>query len=69
MPDEFTVVFESRDQRAVSDRALVLHSLGIPYECDLETSAGGHGWSYYNHMLPKAFAFMLARLEQERLRV
>lgn len=32
MPDEFTVVFESRDQRAVSDRALVLHSLGIPYE-------------------------------------
>jgi S-formylglutathione hydrolase FrmB len=46
-----------------------LYSLGIPHECDLETSAGGHSWKYYNHMLPKAFAFMLARLEQERLRV
>ncbi len=32
MPDEFTVVFEARDRQAVSDRALVLHSLGIPYE-------------------------------------
>ena len=53
-----------------SDRLrMKLYSLGIPYECDLETSAGGHSWSYYNHMLPKAFAFMLSRLEQERLRV
>jgi S-formylglutathione hydrolase FrmB len=53
-----------------SDRLrMKLHSLGIPYECDLETSAGGHSWSYYNHMMPKAFEFMKRRLEQERLRV
>ncbi len=53
-----------------SDRLrMKLYSLGIPYECDLETSAGGHSWSYYNHMLPNVFAFMLKRLEQERQRV
>lgn len=53
-----------------SDRLrMKLYSLGIPYECDLETSAGGHSWSYYNQMLPKAFEFMTRRLEQERLRV
>lgn len=32
MLEEFTVVFEARDRQAVSDRALVLHSLGIPYQ-------------------------------------
>lgn len=53
-----------------SDRLrMKLYSLGIPYECDLETSAGGHSWKYYNHMLPKVFSYLLARLEQERLRV
>lgn len=53
-----------------SDRLrMKLYSLGIPYECDLETSAGGHSWTYYNQMLPKVFAFLLQRLEQERLRV
>jgi S-formylglutathione hydrolase FrmB len=46
-----------------------LYSLGIPHECDLETSAGGHSWAYYNHMAPAALGFIAARLEQERLRV
>lgn len=32
MLEEFAVVFESTDRQSVSDRALVLHSLGIPYQ-------------------------------------
>jgi membrane associated rhomboid family serine protease len=32
VPEEFGVVFETHSQQAVSDRALVLHSLGIPYQ-------------------------------------
>jgi pimeloyl-ACP methyl ester carboxylesterase len=45
-----------------------LFSLGIPHECDLETSAGGHGFDYYNHQAPQAIAFLLSRLDQERRR-
>lgn len=46
-----------------------LYSLGIMHEHDMETTAGGHGWSYYNHMAPKALEFIAQRLDQERLRV
>ncbi|MEX0711178.1 MAG: alpha/beta hydrolase-fold protein [Pirellulales bacterium] len=46
-----------------------LAALGIPHECDLETSAGGHGWAYYNHVGPAAIAFIADRLEKERLRL
>jgi enterochelin esterase-like enzyme len=46
-----------------------LYSLGIMHETDLETSAGGHGWNYYNHMAPKAIGFIAQRLDQERRRV
>lgn len=46
-----------------------LGSLGIPFECDLETIAGGHGVSYYGHMAERAVEFLATRLEQERLRV
>lgn len=46
-----------------------LYSLGIPHDCDLETSAGGHGWQYYNHMAPAAVGYLVERLERERLRV
>lgn len=49
--------------------AMKLSALGIPYECDLETSAGGHSWDYYNHMAEAALNFVMRRLEQERLRV
>ena len=30
--EQFSVVYESRNPRSVADRALVLHSLGIPYQ-------------------------------------
>ncbi|MBL8825711.1 MAG: hypothetical protein JNM18_01910 [Planctomycetaceae bacterium] len=46
-----------------------LYSLGIPFDCDLETSAGGHTWQYYNHMAPAAIAYLCERLERERLRI
>ena len=53
-----------------SDRLhMKLWSLGVPHEYDLETSAGGHGFDYYNHMAPKAIEFLVNRLEQERLRI
>jgi S-formylglutathione hydrolase FrmB len=46
-----------------------LSALGIPHERDLETSAGGHSFEYYNHMAPTALKFVAERLEKERLRV
>ena len=45
-----------------------LWSLGIPHECDLETTGGGHGFDYYDKMAPRAIGFLAERLEQERLR-
>jgi len=46
-----------------------LAALGIPFEYDLETSGGGHGFEYYNRMAEKAVGFIVNRLESERLRV
>ena len=46
-----------------------LYSLGVPYEADLETSAGGELWPYADRMAEKALAFIADRLERERLRV
>lgn len=46
-----------------------LFSLGVPYECDLETTCGGHGFTYYAKMAATAIGFVAERLEKERLRV
>jgi S-formylglutathione hydrolase FrmB len=46
-----------------------LWSLGVPFECDLETEAGGHSFDYACHMAPRVIGFLAQRLEQERLRV
>jgi S-formylglutathione hydrolase FrmB len=46
-----------------------LYSLGVPFECDLETSAGGHSFEYASHMAPRVVEFIAKSLEQERLRV
>ena len=46
-----------------------LASLGVPFECDLETEGGGHGFAYYNRMAEKAVTFLAQRLEKERLRL
>jgi pimeloyl-ACP methyl ester carboxylesterase len=46
-----------------------LSSLGVPFECDLKTEAGGHSFEYACHMAPRAIGFLAKRLEQERLRI
>jgi S-formylglutathione hydrolase FrmB len=45
-----------------------LYSLGVPYEADLETTAGGHSWQYYEAMAEPALRFIHESLEKERLR-
>lgn len=35
-----------------------LSSLGVPHQCDLETTGGGHGFEYYNRMAETAVAFI-----------
>jgi S-formylglutathione hydrolase FrmB len=53
-----------------SDRLhMKLASMGIPHECDLRTTAGGHGAPYYHHMAPAAVEFLLRGLEKERRRI
>lgn len=56
--------FESSDRLRMK-----LSSLGVPFEYDLETTAGGHGFDYYNHMAPRAVGYLADALERERLRV
>jgi enterochelin esterase-like enzyme len=56
--------FESSDRLQMK-----LASLGIPFECDLETEAGGHGFTYYNHMAERAVGFLVEHLEAERRRL
>jgi len=46
-----------------------LSSLGVPFECDLETQAGGHTWKYFARMAIPAVDFLANRLERERLRI
>ena len=46
-----------------------MSALGIMHEYDGETSAGGHGWQYYNHMAPQAVGYIAQRLDQEERRV
>jgi S-formylglutathione hydrolase FrmB len=60
---------DHRWQDSAQKLRMKLSALGIMHECDLETSAGGHSWHYYNHMAPRALAFIAERLERERCRV
>ncbi len=46
-----------------------LGSLGVPFECDLETVGGGHSFEYASRMAPRAVGFIAERLDQERRRV
>jgi len=58
------------DWQESADRLqMKLASMGIPHVCDLESSAGGHGWDYYNHMAGKAVEFIIENLDRERLRI
>lgn len=46
-----------------------LYSLGVPYEADLETTAGGDVSAYVEQMAGPAISFIAERLQRERLRV
>lgn len=46
-----------------------LFSLGVPHQLDLETTAGGHSWKYFEHMMPRIIEFLMEAFESERLRV
>lgn len=39
-----------------------LRSMGIPFESDLTTRAGGHSWVYFRAMAPRCVAFVSAGL-------
>ncbi len=49
--------------------AMKLSSLGIPFDSDLQTAAGGHTTSYYAHIASAAFGHIAEKLERERLRL
>jgi pimeloyl-ACP methyl ester carboxylesterase len=46
-----------------------LNALGVPHTCDLATSAGGHSWSYFEHMAERALGLLRTGLEQESRRL
>ena len=46
-----------------------LHSLGVPHQCDLETTGGGHSFEYYGRMADDAVTFLHERLEAEARRL
>jgi S-formylglutathione hydrolase FrmB len=58
-----------RWHESVDRLRMKLWSLGVPFECDLVTEAGGHSFAYASHMAPRALDFIEKSLEQERLRV
>jgi S-formylglutathione hydrolase FrmB len=46
-----------------------LWSLGVPFECDLQTEGGGHSFHYASQMASRAIRFLADKLDQERRRV
>jgi S-formylglutathione hydrolase FrmB len=46
-----------------------LSSLGIPHVYEFTLTAGGHSFDYYQALAPQAIAFLVERLNKERLRV
>jgi S-formylglutathione hydrolase FrmB len=49
--------------------AMKLRSMGVPHQCDLETTGGGHGFAYYNKMAERAVTFLAQKLDEERRRI
>lgn len=44
--------------------AMKLSSMGVPFESDLETRAGGHSWDYFDQMAARALEFVATHLEK-----
>lgn len=56
---------DSRWHESAERLHMKLAALGIMHEYDGETSAGGHGWEYYNAMAPRAIGFIAERLGKQ----
>jgi S-formylglutathione hydrolase len=46
-----------------------LRAMGVAFEADLATRAGGHSWEYFDHMASRAVRFLHAGLELEGRRL
>ena len=46
-----------------------LNALGVSHTADLTTQAGGHSWTYFNHMAETTLSFLVAGLERESRRL
>lgn len=46
-----------------------LTAYGLPHTADLETTAGGHTWDYFDHMAEPLFAFVATALKQQERRL
>jgi S-formylglutathione hydrolase len=46
-----------------------LAALGVSFEADLDTRAGGHSWEYFNHMAGRAIRFLAAGVDLESRRL
>jgi pimeloyl-ACP methyl ester carboxylesterase len=71
-PKHQLVVCDPKDEHwyESSERLMLkLHSSGIPFDSDFQTSAGGHSWTYFNHMALKVVKYLAEGLEQEGRRV
>jgi pimeloyl-ACP methyl ester carboxylesterase len=56
---------DDADWHEGADRlAMKLSSMGVPFEADLETRAGGHSWDYFNHMAARAVEFVAVHLDK-----
>lgn len=54
---------QDRTWHAGSERlASKLASSGVPFQCDLQTTQGGHGWPYFNAMAEKTVEFLATAL-------
>jgi len=58
-----------RWHESVDRLRMKLWSVGVPFDCDLETQGGGHSFDYASRMAERAIGFVADRLERERLRV
>jgi S-formylglutathione hydrolase FrmB len=59
---------DSRWHDSADRLRMKLWSLGVPFECDLETEAGGHSYKYASHMAERTIGFIAQKLDQERRR-
>ena len=49
---------DARWHESAEQLRMKMAALGIPFQCDLETSGGGHGFEYYNRRASEAIGFI-----------